>query len=49
MANRLDAAGEETLLTLLKQNEDEGERRLLRLTAQKEDGGAVLRIHYHGC
>ena len=44
MANRLDAAGEETLLTLLERDEGEeepGPRRLL-LTAHKEDGGAIL-------
>ena len=45
MAHRLDAVAEETLLTLLRQDEGEGERargwRLL-LTAHKEDGGAVL-------
>ena len=44
MAYRLDAAAEETLLTLLRQNDGEGERdrRRLLLTAHKEDGGAVL-------
>ena len=44
MAHRLDAAGEETLLTLLRQEEaDEGrERRRLLVVAHKEDGGAVL-------
>ena len=51
MADRLDAAGEETLLTLMRQDEaDEGreragegrERRRLRLTARKEGGGALL-------
>ena len=38
------AAGEETLLTLLRQDEaDEGrERRRLLVVAHKEDGGAVL-------
>ncbi len=44
MAERLDAAGEETLLTLMRQDE-EGEgrgRRRLRLTARKQDGGALL-------
>lgn len=48
MAQRLDAAAEEALLTLLR--EDEGEeggdeaagRRRLQLTAHKETGGAVL-------
>ena len=44
MAYRLDAAAEETLLTLLRQNDGAGERdrRRLLLTAHKEDGGAVL-------
>ena len=44
MANRLDAAGEETLLTLLDRDDGDGERgpRRLLLTAHKEDGGAVL-------
>ena len=44
MAHRLDAAGEETLLTLLRQDEaDEGcGRRRLLVVAHKEDGGAVL-------
>ena len=51
MAHRLDAAGEETLLTLMRQEEagerreraGEGrERRRLRLTARKEGGGALL-------
>ena len=44
MADRLDAVGEETLLTLMRQDED-GEGRVprrLRLTARKEGGGAVL-------
>ena len=44
MTNRLDAASEETLLTLLRQNEGEemrGRRRLL-LSAHEENGGAVL-------
>ena len=40
MANRLDAASEETLLTLMRRD-DVGERRLL-LVACKEDGGAIL-------
>ena len=40
MAERLDAACEETLLTLVRQ-EDEEERRL-RLVAYREGGGAVL-------
>ena len=44
MAERLDAAGEETLLTLLHETAAATERgqRRLRLTAHKEDGGAVL-------
>ena len=44
MAERLDAAGEETLLSLIGQEEDgepRGRRRLL-LVAHKQDGGAVL-------
>jgi NCS2 family nucleobase:cation symporter-2/xanthine permease XanP len=44
MADRLDAAGEETLLSLI--GEEEGgeppERRRLLLVAHKQDGGAVL-------
>ena len=39
MAERLEAASEETLLTLGRQA---GERRRLRLVARKEGGGAVL-------
>ena len=44
MAARLDAAGEETLLTLLDQEEtgEERERRRLLLVARSEDGGALL-------
>ena len=44
MAARLDAIGEETLLTLLRETETDadGGRRRLRLTAHKDDGGAVL-------
>ena len=44
MAHRLDAAGEETLLTLLRQDETGGERerRRLLVVAHKEDDGAVL-------
>ncbi len=44
MANRLDAVGEETLLTLIQQDEAaEGhDRRRLLLVAHKEEGGAVL-------
>ncbi len=41
MANRLDAAAEETLLTLIPQDEEERARRL-RLVAYKEEGDAVL-------
>ena len=39
LAERLDAACEETLLTLMQQNE---EQRRLRLVAYREDSGAVL-------
>ena len=44
MANHLDAAAEETLLTLFHQEEGEEkrERQRLLLIAHKEDGGAVL-------
>ena len=44
MANRVDAASEETLLTLLQRQEAGGtvEQRRLLLVACKEDGGAVL-------
>ena len=46
MSHRLDAAAEETLLTLLRQDgdsdSDESPRRHLLLTAYKEAGGAVL-------
>ena len=45
MADRLDAVGEETVLTLLRPEEDaeDPERpRRLRLSASKGDGGAVL-------
>lgn len=43
MAARLDAACEETLLTLIHQDEGEqGRRRRLRLVAYREGGGAVL-------
>ena len=43
-AGRLDAAGEETMLTLLRENEGGGEPapRRLRLTAHREAGGVVL-------
>ncbi len=41
MANRLDAAAEETLLTLIPQDEEKPARRL-RLVAYKEEGDAVL-------
>ena len=44
MADRLDAAGEETLVTLVRQNEGRQERRKRRLSlvAYKEGDGAVL-------
>lgn len=44
MAHRLDAAGEEMLLTLMRRDAagGAGERRRLRLTARKEGGGALL-------
>ena len=44
MADRLDAAGEETLLSLIGEEEDgePPERRRLLLVAHKQDGGAVL-------
>ena len=44
MAERLDAAGEETLLSLIGQEEagEPRERRRLLLVAHKQDGGAVL-------
>ena len=44
MANRLDAVGEETMLTLLERDDGKAESRLrrLQLTAHKEEGGAVL-------
>ena len=45
MAQRLDAAGEETLASLVDQEADAGEaaeRRRLLLVARKEDGGALL-------
>ncbi|MDE0002813.1 MAG: purine/pyrimidine permease [Rhodospirillaceae bacterium] len=44
MAHRLDAAGEETLLTLLRPDEadEDRERRRLLVVARNEDGGAVL-------
>ncbi|MYE02039.1 MAG: hypothetical protein F4Y03_12335 [Alphaproteobacteria bacterium] len=44
MAQRLDAVGEETLLTLIEQNDDReiaGPRRL-RVSVSREEGGAVL-------
>ena len=44
MANRLSAAAEETLLTLIPQEEEEHDRRHLRLTAYKEEGDAVLEV-----
>ena len=44
MAQRLEAVGEETLLTLLEKREDAGggRPRRLRVSASREDGGAVL-------
>lgn len=43
MADRLDAVGEEALLTLIQQDEEAGrDRRSLRLVASREEGGAVL-------
>ena len=42
MAERLDAACEETLLTLVRDDEDEERRRRLRLSAWKEGDRAVL-------
>ena len=45
MANRLEASSEETLLTLLGQDDadaGDGRRRRLVLLARREDGGAVL-------
>ena len=45
MAARLDAASEETLLTLLRQDEVAGQaerRHRLLLVARSEDGGAIL-------
>ena len=44
MAQRLDAASEETLLTLVEPDQagEKQERRRLLLTAHKEDGGAIL-------
>ena len=42
MAQRLDAACEETLLTLVREDEDEESRRRLRLSAHREGNGAVL-------
>ena len=44
MANRLDAVAEETLLTLIPQDEEEHDRRRLRLTAYREEGDAVLEV-----
>ncbi len=44
MTQRLDAVGEETLLTILRQDEadEDRERRRLLVVAHKEDGGAVM-------
>lgn len=41
MAQRLDAVGEETFLTL-RENQDDKEPRRLRVSIAREDGGAVL-------
>ncbi|MYI69484.1 MAG: hypothetical protein F4103_12325 [Boseongicola sp. SB0673_bin_14] len=41
MAQRLDAVGEETILTLLE-NQDGTQSRRLRLSVSRDDGGAVL-------
>ena len=42
MARRLEAAGEETLTSLVAPDDSGGEVRRLLLVASKEDGGAVL-------
>ena len=42
MAERLDAACEETLLTLVREDEGKEQRRRLRLSAHREGNGAVL-------
>ncbi len=42
MSNRLCAAAEETLLTLIPEDEEEHDRRRLRLTAYREEGDAVI-------
>ena len=42
MSNRMDAVAEETLLTLIPQDEEKRDRRRLRLTAYREEGDAVL-------
>ena len=42
MAERLAAACEETLLSLIREDEDAETRRRLRLSAHREGGGAVL-------
>ncbi|MYH59244.1 MAG: hypothetical protein F4145_14910 [Boseongicola sp. SB0675_bin_26] len=44
MSDRLDAAAEETLLSLIRQDEaeEEPDPRSLLLSARKEDGGAIL-------
>ena len=41
MAQRLDAVGEETVLTLLE-NQDDKQSRRLRLSVSRDDGGAIL-------
>ena len=42
MAHRLDAASEETLLTLMLDDDQDQAPRRLQLTVHKQDGGAVL-------
>ncbi|MDE0282521.1 MAG: hypothetical protein OXN16_15840, partial [Gammaproteobacteria bacterium] len=42
MASRLDAVGEEALLTLLERKDDDGEGGRLLVSARREDNGAVL-------
>ncbi len=42
MASRLEAVGEEVLLTLLERKDDDGEGGRLTVSARREDNGAVL-------
>ena len=42
MGDRLDAAVEEALLTLMRQDEAGGEVRRLRLVAYRQEAGAIL-------